>query len=694
MNRRRPSTTRAKKPRTTDKVPTTDEVPTTTDQVPTIDEVLQKPIDELIKEHGRFPLCFELNLLINKALHNSFPPHLKGKLSYFQRLEGEIRKHVVDGDYICYSIVRVCEILRSKIPCFRNTSSKDIAKIIMYSFPKSDMVKELKQLDVGFLSFKLNGDWMAKRIRKNLKDGIAAWAPILPAKRVIVDFPEQDIDAERHADGVRSTYIRDLLVRMLEYSGVEVCGKIRNKQSLLFVKKDFPEEEGVIRNKRKDSLFVRKKKATLKPQTNNVHEDLAALWYGEYVQKAHWIFYVTPVRQREYILKCFDAARDFVKEDQTSMRYLGYQTSSDEKEKLALLWDAFKQQQRLASGFTAGSPLSYRASKLGMVFGYGGPEAIFECMIRYDYLKKYTYSVCTFEDEEIFGLEGNNFLNLLETRFLIRRVLEDEFYPNLESNKALVGREREMGLHLLQFTEIIEESVLKLKPHSLCEYLHKLSKNFTSFIYQTKPSETQFLLCKAAEVVLEKGFDLLGITPESSNISRLTQQTGKLLTRDHYIALPVLRVSDMYGIHPDKGAARDRKVCLRKMMKVYSFAMLTADEGGDKSLLNFGGVDKKLSEALLVDGEIENKGPLSHLLLSHKEAVDSHTFKCELNVWSSQEYGNYMLYRENICEKDGIITVEETEALFWREQVDYRGDEIACHSYSGLDPGPLLRYSI
>ncbi|GJZ97610.1 arginine--tRNA ligase, chloroplastic/mitochondrial [Tanacetum coccineum] len=468
-----PSTIRAKKPRTTDKgikEPTTNGVPTT-DEVPTIDELIQIPIDDLVKEYGRFPLCLELSLLIDEALHKS-SPHLKGQLSYFQRIEGDMRKHVVDGDYICYSIVRVCEILRSKDPIFRERSSKDIAKMIMYRFPKSDMVKELRQLDVGFLSFKLNGDWMAKRIRKNLKDGIAAWAPILPAKRAIVDFLEQDIDAERHADGVRSTYIRDLLVRMLEYSGVEVCRKIRNKQSLQIVKKDFPEEEGVIRNKRMDSLFVRREKETCKSQPNNVHEDLAALWCGVYVQKANWIFYVIPVRQRDYILKCFDA----VKEDHNSMCYLGYQTSCDENEKLASLWGAFDAFcPGLAPGLTAGSPLSYRKSELGLAsgstagpyferafesmssyckaFGYR-PVAVFECTIRYEYLKKYTYSGCTFEDEEIFGLEGNNFLNLLETRYIIRRVLEKSPHPNLESNKVLVGKEREFGLHLLRFTEV------------------------------------------------------------------------------------------------------------------------------------------------------------------------------------------------------------------------------------------------
>ncbi|GKD29163.1 hypothetical protein Tco_1239941, partial [Tanacetum coccineum] len=108
----------------------------------------------------------------------------------------------------------------------------------------------------------------------------------------------------------------------------------------------------------------------------------------------------------------------------------------------------------------------------------------------------------------------------------------------------------------------------------------------------TERSETLVLLYKAAEVVLEKGFDLLGITMESTEITYLKPQNGKLLAMDHYVALPVLsqnlssrfeifsmtigvldsdfkycnlfgdiRVSDTYGVHPDKWCESDMKGC-------------------------------------------------------------------------------------------------------------------------------------
>ncbi|GJV49086.1 hypothetical protein Tco_1439298, partial [Tanacetum coccineum] len=81
-----------------------------------------------------------------------------------------------------------------------------------------------------------------------------------------------------------------------------------------------------------------KEEASHKAQPNNVYEDLASLWCGIYEQKTDLIVYVTLVRQRDYIIKCFDAAkgyygvkdfaahRDFKNEDLPTMSYLGYQT--------------------------------------------------------------------------------------------------------------------------------------------------------------------------------------------------------------------------------------------------------------------------------------------------------------------------------------------------------------------------------
>ncbi|GJX48588.1 arginine--tRNA ligase, chloroplastic/mitochondrial [Tanacetum coccineum] len=43
------------------------------------------------------------------------------------------------------------------------------------------------------------------------------------------------------------------------------------------------------------------------------------------------------------------------------------------------------------------------------------------------------------------------------------------------------GEERMLGFHLLEFTEVLEESRLSVLPHILCEYLYDLAKKFNSY---------------------------------------------------------------------------------------------------------------------------------------------------------------------------------------------------------------------
>ncbi|PWA68501.1 arginine--tRNA ligase, chloroplastic/mitochondrial [Artemisia annua] len=82
------------------------------------------------------------------------------------------------------------------------------------------------------------------------------------------------------------------------------------------------------------------------------------------------------------------------------------------------------------------------------------------------------------------------------------------------------GEERVLALHLLKFNQVIAMSCYPVLPHKLCEYLYDLSLRFNSYCYSSEDDiarETKLLLCEATEVVMEKCFQLLGITPESSS---------------------------------------------------------------------------------------------------------------------------------------------------------------------------------
>ncbi|GKE04757.1 anticodon-binding aminoacyl-tRNA synthetase, class 1a, partial [Tanacetum coccineum] len=79
--------------------------------------------------------------------------------------------------------------------------------------------------------------------------------------------------------------------------------------------------------------------------------------------------------------------------------------------------------------------------------------------------------------------------------------------------------ERELGLHLLRFTEVLEEVSTYLTPHILCKYVYDLCVKFDSLetsvrqVVGSSEETSNLLLCKATEVVMRKCFHLLGITP-------------------------------------------------------------------------------------------------------------------------------------------------------------------------------------
>nr|GFA11369.1 arginine--tRNA ligase, cytoplasmic-like isoform X1 [Tanacetum cinerariifolium] len=78
--------------------------------------------------------------------------------------------------------------------------------------------------------------------------------------------------------------------------------------------------------------------------------------------------------------------------------------------------------------------------------------------------------------------------------------------------------ERELGLHLLRFTEVLEEVCKVLMPHILCEYLYDLCKKFDQ-MYSSECQvldpidKSKLLLCEATARVMRKCFKFLGITP-------------------------------------------------------------------------------------------------------------------------------------------------------------------------------------
>ncbi|EPS61950.1 hypothetical protein M569_12843, partial [Genlisea aurea] len=150
-------------------------------------------------------------------------------------------------------------------------------------------------------------------------------------------------------------------------------------------------------------------------------------------------------------------------------------------------------------------------------------EAVGYGAVKYADLKNNRTTNYTFSFEQMLNDKGDTAVYLLYAHAricsIIRRSEKD--IEELKKIGTLVlahPDERALGIHLLQFAEIVEVAIANLLPNVLCEYLYKLSECFTKFYTNCQvvgsPEETsRLLLCEATAVVMRKCFHLLGITP-------------------------------------------------------------------------------------------------------------------------------------------------------------------------------------
>nr|GEX28570.1 arginine--tRNA ligase, cytoplasmic isoform X1 [Tanacetum cinerariifolium] len=182
--------------------------------------------------------------VVNMSEYRRFPG--LGKIADFVPVVGAPLEKYGD-DYESPDVLSVCYRLRAQDPyLFRKRGTKDIAKVIMNNLRKSEMLQEVSLRGGHLVSFKLSWEWMAKRIQNMLDDG--------------------DMNLNMHADVFRSQYIRDMLVRMFEYSRVHVSSTYVNHHGSSrkpvfdenMVEKFFLVEKGEFkeRGKHGDPLFV------------------------------------------------------------------------------------------------------------------------------------------------------------------------------------------------------------------------------------------------------------------------------------------------------------------------------------------------------------------------------------------------------------------------------------------------------
>ncbi|XP_057538321.1 arginine--tRNA ligase, chloroplastic/mitochondrial-like isoform X3 [Amaranthus tricolor] len=266
---------------------------------------------------------------------------------------------------------------------------------------------------------------------------------------------------------------------------------------------------------------------------NYASTDLAALWYRLNEEKAQWIIYVTDVGQREHFEMFFHAAKragwlPADDKEYPKVNHVGFglvlgedgkrfRTRSSEVVRLVDLLDEAKNRskQALVERGKAEEWSEEQLVQTAEAVGYGA--------VKYADLKNNRLTNYTFNFDQMLNDKGNTAVYLLYAHARICSIIRKSGKDIEELKKSGVivldhSDERALGLHLLLFSEIVEEACKNLLPNVICEYLYNLSEFFTKFYSNCQvvgsPEETsRLLLCEATAVVMRKCFNLLGITP-------------------------------------------------------------------------------------------------------------------------------------------------------------------------------------
>ncbi|XP_019438559.1 PREDICTED: arginine--tRNA ligase, cytoplasmic-like isoform X1 [Lupinus angustifolius] len=267
---------------------------------------------------------------------------------------------------------------------------------------------------------------------------------------------------------------------------------------------------------------------------NYASTDLAALWYRLNEEKAEWIIYVTDVGQQQHFDMFFKAAKragwlpadDSLYPKATHVGFglvLGedgkrFRTRNTEVVRLVDLLDEAKSRSKTAvlERDAAKDWPEEEVEKTAEAVGYGA--------VKYADLKNNRLSNYTFNFDQMLNDKGNTAVYLLYAHARICSIIRKsgKDIEELKKNGKIVldhDGERALGLHLVQFSEIVEEASINLLPSTLCDYLYNLSDIFTKKFYSNcqvigSPEETsRLLLCEATAIVMRKCFYLLGIEP-------------------------------------------------------------------------------------------------------------------------------------------------------------------------------------
>ncbi|KDP30635.1 hypothetical protein JCGZ_16200 [Jatropha curcas] len=266
---------------------------------------------------------------------------------------------------------------------------------------------------------------------------------------------------------------------------------------------------------------------------NYASTDLAALWYRLNEEKAEWIIYVTDAGQNQHFEMVFKAAKlagwlpsaDNLYPKVTHVGFgvlkgedgKRFRTRSTEVVRLVDLLDEAKKRSKTAL-VERGKGEEWTEDELEQT-----AEAIGYGAVKYADLKNNRMTDYIFNFDQMLNDKGNTAVYLLYAHARICSIIRKSGrdIEELKNTAKLVldhPDERFLALHLLRFSETVEEACINLLPSAICEYLYSLSEYFTKFysncqVVGSTEETSRLLLCEATALVMRKCFFLLGIVP-------------------------------------------------------------------------------------------------------------------------------------------------------------------------------------
>lgn len=121
------------------------------------------------------------------------------------------------GDYQCNNAMALHKEHGAGLG-YKNPS--EMAEAIKANLPENDILGKVDVSPQGFITVKINDDWITKQVTSILTSGVSYEAH--PKSRVVVDFSSPNIAKDMHVGHLRSTIMGESCCRILEFCGHEV----------------------------------------------------------------------------------------------------------------------------------------------------------------------------------------------------------------------------------------------------------------------------------------------------------------------------------------------------------------------------------------------------------------------------------------------------------------------------------------